>query len=120
LRELVRKARKILVIVVVLIVVLCMASFISYSKFNVLNPFSTVSGLIQIVFTDKEYIEIQKYPKVVIANPNASLQDYMKSLGFQEDTENQMGNLRRFKNNDAAQYVRYSMNQYFSKWRWQE
>ena len=115
-----RKTRKILVICLALIMTLGMASFISYSKFNVLNPFSTVSGLIQVVFTDKEYIEVQKYPKVIIAKPSASLQDYMKNLGLQEDTKNQMGALHRFQNNDAAQYVMYSMNKYFSKWRWQE
>jgi hypothetical protein len=114
------KTRKILALCLALIIVLSIASFISYSKFNVLNPFSTISGLIQIAFTDKEYIEVQNYPKVIIAKPNASLQDYMQNLGFQEDTENQMGALHRFQNNDAVQYVMYSMNKYFSKWKWQE
>jgi len=86
----------------------------------VLNPLSTANGLFQIVFTEKEYIEIQKYPKVILAKPNVSLRDYMESRSFQEDKENQMGALHRFQNNDSAQYVMYSTNKYFSKWKWQE
>lgn len=115
-----RKIKKIIVICLALIIFLGMVSFISYIKFNVLNPFTTLNGLIQVIFTDKEYIEIQKDPKVIVAKPNASLQDYMNGLGFQEDTENQMGALHRFQNNDSVQYVFYSKNKYFSKWRWQK
>lgn len=116
----IRNSKKFLVICLTLIIILVLSSFISYSKFNLLNPFSTANGLIQVIFTDKEYIEIQKSPKVIIAKPNASLQDYMNRLGFQEDTENQMGALHRFYNNDSVEYVIYSKNKYFSKWRWQE
>ena len=115
-----RKTKKIIAIFLALIIVLGLASFISYSTFNVLNPFSTVKGLIQVIFTDKEYVEIQKHPKVIVAKPNVSLQDYMNRLGFKEDTENQMGALHRFQNNESDQYVMYSMNRYFSKWRWEE
>lgn len=102
------------------IIILGMATFFAYSKFNVINPFSTASGLIQIALTDREYVEIQKYPKVIVAKPEASLQDYMVALGFEEDIENQMGAMHRFRNNDSAQYVIYSVNKYFSKWEWQE
>jgi len=87
------KKGKIAVACFVILVILGAASFISYSKFNVINPFSTAYGLIQIVFMDKEYIEIQRYPRVIVAKPSASLQDYMKNLGFLEDVENQMGAL---------------------------
>lgn len=114
------RRRKIVIICLALIIIMGIASFISYSKFNVWNSFSTISGLTQIIFTEKEYVEIQGYPKVIIAKPSTSLQDYMQSLGFQEDKENQMGALHRFQNNDVAQYVMYSTNKYFSKWRWQE
>lgn len=115
------KRNKIIIGVIIFSIILIgIGSFISYSKFNVLNPFSTASGLLQVVFTEKEYIEIQKYPKVIVSKPNVSLQDYMKNEGFQEDIDNQMGALHRFQNNDTAQYVFFSTNKYFSKWRWQE
>ena len=44
----------------------------------------------------------------------------MQNEGFQEDAENQVGALYRFQNNDTAQYVLFSTNKYFSRWRWQE
>lgn len=112
--------KKMLVISLSIVIILCIVSFISYSKFNVINPLSTASGLIQIVFTDKKYVEIQKYPKVIVAKPDTSLKDYMEELGFEEDTDSQMGALFRFKNKDSAQYIMYSVNKYFSKWNWQE
>lgn len=65
-------------------------------------------------------MEIQKYPKVIIAKPNVSLKDYMGDKGFKEDKENQMGALHRYINNSSSQYIMYSTNKYFSKWRWQE
>jgi len=111
---------KILIVVIVLIALIGIGSFISFSKFGVSNPFSTANGLFQVVYTEKEFIEIQKYPKVIVSKPNVSLQDYMQNKGFQEDVENQSGALHIFHNNDISQYVRISTNKYFSKWRWQE
>lgn len=64
--------------------ILCtaLASFASYAKFTVLNPFTTVNGLAKLMLTDVEHIEIQAYPKVMIAKPNASLNDYMEKQGY--------------------------------------
>lgn len=107
-------------VVILIIAVISVGSFVSFSKFGVFNPFSTANGLFQIVFSEKEYIEIQAYPKVIVAKPNVSLEDYMQKKGLEEDVENQLGALRRFHNNDMAQYILYSTNHYFSKWRWQE
>lgn len=114
------KKKIIIVVFIILIVLIGVGSFVSFSKFGVLNPFSTANGLLQVMLTEQEYVEIQKYPKVIVSKPNVLLQDYMKSKGFQEDVENQMGALRIFHNNDSSQYVRFSTNKYFSKWRWQE
>lgn len=115
-----KKMRRSMWICLALIFVLGIASFISYSSFNVINPFVTTSGLAQIFLTDKDYVQIQEYPKVILAKPNFSLQVYMEGLGFQEDIENQMGALYRFNNDVSSQYIRYSRNRHFSKWIWQE
>ncbi len=104
----------------ILIALIGIGSLVSFSKFGVFNPFSTANGLLQVMYTEKEYLEIQKYPKVIVSKPNVLLEDYMQDKGFQEDVENQLGALRRFHNNDSSQYVRFSTNKYFSKWRWQE
>ena len=117
------KSKKIKVtigVVIILMIIVGIGSFISYSKFRVLNPFSSMTGLIQVIFTENEYVEIQQYPKVILAKPNASLESYMKEKGFEEDIENRMGALRVFTNDVSRQCVFHSMNQYFSKWRWEE
>lgn len=68
-----KKAKIIIVQFLLLIVVIGLSSFISYYKFSVLNPLSTARGLFQILFTEKEYVEIQKYPKVILAKPLLSI-----------------------------------------------
>lgn len=113
------KKKKIVSISIALLIVLVTSSFISYRIFNVINPFSTAYGLIRVIFMEKDYVVIQRSPKVIVAKPNTSLQEYMKSLGFVEDEENRMGSLHRFYNDDSVQYVMYSTNMYFSKWIWQ-
>jgi len=113
-------SKKIISVSIALLIVLVISSFISYSKFSVINPFSTAYGLIQVVFMEKDYVVIQRSPKVIVAKPNTSLSEYMKSLGFVEDKESRMGSLHRFYNEDSVQYVMYSTNMYFSKWIWQE
>lgn len=63
----IRVKNKIIIrIIIILIAIIGVGSFISYSKFGVVNPFSTANGLIKVMFTEKEYIEIQKYPKVIV------------------------------------------------------
>lgn len=115
-----KKLKIFIAVICLLAIVTGIGSFISYSKFEVVNPFSTAKGLFQVIFTEKEYVVIQKYPKVIVAKPNASLIDYMVSQGFKEDKENQLGALHRFTNDVAVQYVVYTTNKYFAKWRWQE
>lgn len=115
-----KKGKIMIGILATFIIILGIGSFLSYSKFSVINPFSTTHGLLQIMFTEKEYLELQSYPKVILAKPTLSLNDYMKSQGFKEDEENQMGALHMYTNETSVQYVMYSVNRYFAKWRWQE
>ncbi len=117
-----KRRNSIIVVLFLAMAIVGTGSFISNSKFGVLNPLSTGYGLYQVVFTEKEFIELQKYPKVIVAKPNASLSDYMGIEGFKEDNEFQSVSLslHRFKNNDSAQYIMNSTNNYFSIWRWNE
>lgn len=104
----------------ILIIILLGSCFISYATFNTGNPFSVVSGYFQISVLDKEYVEIQASPKVVIAQPNGEVfTDYMESRGFTEIEEEQMGAIRVFTNGEEKEWVWYSINGNYSKWRWQ-
>ena len=94
--------------------------FISYATFNTGNPFSAASGYLQITVLDKEYVEIQASPKVILAQPNGEVfMNYMESRGFIEIEEEQMGAIRVFTNGEEKEYVWYSINGYYSKWCWQ-
>ncbi len=96
-------------------------AFISYTKLRVADPFAAVTGLTQILLTDKEYAEIQNDPKVIIAKPEASLDAYMEERGLEHDAEQQMGAIRVFAGGDSdsyREYVHHSVNRYFSKWSW--
>lgn len=115
-----KRIKIILIVSVILIILIAVSSFVSYIKFNVANPFSTASGLIQITFTEKEYVQIQQYPKVIIAKPGEGLLDYMNEKGFTENEDAQLGAMRVFANGDATQSIMYSTNKYFSKWFWVE
>jgi len=115
------KGTKIIIGVLILtILIIGVSSFTSFAKFGVGNPFSTAHGLIKVMFTDTEYVEIQQYPKVIVAKPETSLDKYMKKHGYKRDTEKQLGALCTFTTGDFEELITYSQNKYFSKWRWRE
>lgn len=87
-------------------ILVALAIFISMTKFNVNNPFDVLNGLYQIAFADTEYIEIQNYPKVVIAKPKAALDTYMEEHGFAENKEEQSDSVRMFEARYATNLFR--------------
>ena len=116
------KRKRIIVIsffVILLIIAILASCFISYLKFDTANPFMAVTGFVQVVFTEKEYVKIQNNPKIILAQPNASLAEYMQSRGFSEIEEERLGALRVFTNGNQKEYIMYSQNGYFSKWYWE-
>ena len=44
------------------------------------NPLTISNGFIQVIILDKDYYKIQEYPKIMIANKDMNLIDYMKKL----------------------------------------
>lgn len=104
---------------VLLILVLLGSCFASYLKFDTANPFSAANGFIQITLADRDYIEIQRAPKVILSQPSdALLTAYMESRGFTEMEEERLGGLRVFANGEEREAVMYSQNAYFAKWSW--
>lgn len=105
--------------IVLLIVALLGSCLVSYLKFDTANPLSAASGFIQITVLDKDYVEIQSYPKVILAQPNDALFiEYMENRGFMEIEEERLGGIRVFTNGDANEWIMYSQNSYFAKWTW--
>ncbi len=60
------KRKGIIIIVVIGVVILLSATIFSIAKFNVWNPFSSCFGMLEILFTDKEYTVVQNIPNRVI------------------------------------------------------
>ena len=112
------KHRKLLLIVLAVVLIYGAAAFASYAKFRVADPISAAAGLAQILLTEKEYAEIQDDPKVILAQPDASLDDYMEEQGIIRADDEQMGAILVFRDGDYREYVQYSVNGYFSRWSW--
>lgn len=68
----------------------------------------------------KDYVEIQRSPKVILAQPSDTLfVEYMESRGFTEIEEERLGALRVFTNGEEKEAIMYSQNAYFAKWVWE-
>ncbi len=111
--------KKVIVIstITIFAIILIGATIFSIGKFSVWNPFSSCFGMLQILFTDKEYTIVQKFPhKVILSKPSASLEEYMKNKGF--ELYDQMGPLLFYSNGTKKEKVDFSTNAYYSKWIW--
>lgn len=70
---------------VLLLVVLLGGSLISSAKFGTANFFAAANGFVQVTAADREYVEIQRSPRVVVARPDYELfAEYMENRGFSE------------------------------------
>ena len=100
------------------LVIALASSFVSYVKFDTANPFAVASGCFQIVVLDKEYVEIQSSPRVILAQPSDKIfVDYIADHGFTE--KDRMGSMRYFTNGDTKEAIWYIMNGHYAKWSWQ-
>ena len=116
-----KKIKFILGILIILVVVVVIGTFISISKFGVINPFQTAIGLTQIMFTETNYMQIQDKPRVIVSKSNNAYNlflDTMKSEGYTYLEDEQMGSMFVFEKNGVREEVFFSVNAYFSKWKW--
>jgi hypothetical protein len=118
-----KKVKSLLIIIICLTCIISIGSIFSYVKTGVKNPFSMGVALIQIMFTNIEYITVNNHPQIIIAKSEKAedkLVQYIISNGYIEDKNERMGALLSFRNEIKKSYVLFSSNAYFSLWRWQE
>lgn len=89
------------------------------------NPLTISNGFIQVIILDKDYYKIQEYPKIMIANKDMNLIDYMKKLGWEyvETTDENklvMENIHKFKYKDIMAYVEVIDHKNYYIWKWRE
>ncbi|MCL2859127.1 MAG: hypothetical protein FWF46_00860 [Oscillospiraceae bacterium] len=112
---------KILYLIIGILVLVICATLFSYFKFKVINPISSGIGMIRILFTDTEYVEVQKNPKIVFSKPTNAMElldTYMKNRGFENIKNEQMGAMIVYSNGNVKERVMFSANGYYSKWAW--
>lgn len=121
------KNKKVIAIVVSMIALISVAAIISVMEFGVINPFSSCFGMLEILFTDKEYTVVQNYPNKVIFSKTGEtlsksadkmLDEYMQSRGFIEIPEERLGGLLVYSNGTEKEHIAFSANKYYSKWEW--
>lgn len=122
------KRKGIIIIVTICSVILLSATIFSIVKFSVWNPFSSCFGMLEILFTDTEYTIVQNTPNRVGFSKTADtsnksggqyLDEYMESRGFYFVPEEQMGGMLVYSNGSEKEYISFSTNKYYSKWKWQ-
>lgn len=94
----------------------------SAARFGVANPFSVLAGLYQVGCMDTAYVELQQYPKVMLAKPATVdlLIGYMESQGYAENPEGRTGSILEFEQSGHKIYVDFSVNRCYSLWQWRE
>lgn len=112
-----------MIIIIFLFVFIISSITISYDKYKVYNPLAVLTGLAQVVLMEKEYVQIQKYPKVIIASPNTMLEDFMQELGYVEtEIDDPMDvhdkRLHEFQLAEHQIYVLQINRKHYSVWIW--
>ncbi|MDW7675342.1 MAG: hypothetical protein SCK28_12495 [Bacillota bacterium] len=118
-----RKFRTITIVFVAIVLLLTTSIIISISKFNTPNPMMSGIGLVKILFTNSEVVQIQEYPKVYLAKPDNALEtmiDFMEQRGFNYLEDERMSSTLVFENEVSKNYVDFSVNAYYSKWVFRE
>lgn len=114
---------RIAIISVVLVTFLSLtASFVSYISFNAPNFISSGIGLIKIMASDTPYVEIQSSPRVIIAQPQDSMDlflDFVESEGYTYLADEQSGGLCVIEKDGKKENVFFAVNEYYSKWSWE-
>lgn len=122
------KRKTITIIILVVFIILSSATIFSIAKFSVWNPFSSCLGMIEILFTDKQYTIVQNFPNKVGFSKSGDtsdklageyLDEYMKNRGFYFVPEKQMGAELVYSNGKEEECIIFSVNKYYSKWIWQ-
>ena len=118
------KRRRITIIVVAMLFVFLFSSFFSYVQFGVVNPVRSGVGVLQILVTDKAYVEINNQPKVVLAQPEDNPWDFflsvMKQDGYIYLEEERMGSMCVFEKDGNKEYIMFHVNGYYAQWTWVE
>lgn len=117
-----KKIKRIILLATIIVVFIII---ISVDVFVEPNPLRVATGFIQVRILDKDYYEIQEYPKVMIANKDLNLVDYMKNLGWRyvetvDADKLVMENIYEFKYKEIEAFVEVTEHKNYYIWKWRE
>ena len=102
---------------IILIILIALSCVLSYSVLKVRNPFAAGIGIVKVMYTDTEYVVVQKNPKIVFAKGGEySLETHMESEGYTKT--HQDGALYTFEK-DGEETRIYTRVGHFAKWYWE-
>lgn len=101
-------------IVICTVVILVCATIFSISKFEVYNPFSSCFGMLQILFTNKDFVVVQKWPKEVVITKPGYLNEYLKNENWEEIEEKRAGALGTYVQDGKNASIYSRSNAYYS------
>lgn len=120
-----KKIKRIILLATIIVLIAVFCTVISGGVFRECNPLSVINGFIQVRILNKDYYEIQEYPKVMIANKDLNLVDYMKNLGWTyvetiDADKLVMENIYEFKYKESEAFVEVTQHKNYYIWKWRE
>lgn len=114
-----KKIKRIILIFILILLIAILSVIISYKTFKIYNPFVPLKGIFEIVTVKEDYVQICEYPKVIVANKNTSLKDYMTELGYSEtNTELSDKFIHEFTLAEHQEYVEEIIKKHYAIWIW--
>lgn len=120
-----KKNKSIILLATIIVLIAVFCTIISGGVFGVYNPLRVTNGFIQVRILNKDYYEIQEYPKIMIANKDLNLVDYMKDLGWTyvktvDADKSVMENIHEFKYRETSAFVEVMEHKNYYIWKWRE
>lgn len=120
-----KKIKHLILLTTTIISMIIFFTTISIGVFGECNPLIVLNGFINVSVLNNEYYEIQEYPKIIIANKDLNLVDYMKNLGWQyvgtiDENKSVMKKIHEFKIKDVITFVEVIEHKNFYIWKWRE
>ena len=120
-----KKIKRIILLTTIIVLIAVFCTIIFGGMFGECNPLRVTNGFIQVCILNKEYYVIQEYPKVMIANKDLNLVDYMKNLGWRyvetvDADKLVMENIYEFKYKEGAAFVEVIEHKNYYIWKWRE
>lgn len=117
------KKRIKLIVIIICFVIVAALSVLSFAKFGTFN-FAKTARAMYLISSGDEYVDISSGSnKVIIATPNNPLrvfEEYMAEKGYSILEDEQLGSLITVLKDGEREVVAFSVNKYYSVWRWMD